>query len=107
MAALDGTYRRNRATIAQDGAFYMNEAAFYNDAGDDIAPELEQLAGLSADLTKLAAITATAAEINAMTDNVPVSVTFGTPTESPAGTLALSIQFKDGNVSDWLDGFFR
>ena len=95
MAALDGTYRPNRFTIAQDGNAYLNGAAFLNDAGTDIAPELEQLAGLSADLTKLAAITATAAEINAVADAMPHTVTVSSPVESPAGTVTITITAKD------------
>lgn len=47
MGTLDGSYRPHRFTIAQTGDAYMNGASFFNDAGDDIADQLEALADLT------------------------------------------------------------
>jgi hypothetical protein len=57
MGALDGTYRPNRFTIAQDGNAYKNGAKVYNDAGDDIGDQLEVLDDLTAaQITALGAL---------------------------------------------------
>lgn len=94
MAALDGTYPPIRFTIAQDGAAYMNNAPFYNDAGTDISSQLEALADVvAADLTKLGDVTVTAAQLNQTSlANGTHTITVGSQT---GDDIPVTIQLKD------------
>lgn len=52
-------HHSSRVYVGQDGAFYLNGAAFYNDAGDDISDSLESLNSLApAELAYIDGVTA-------------------------------------------------
>ena len=89
--AAEAGHHPNRSYRAQDGSWHLNGGAFYNDAEEDISPELEVLSGAANALGSLTA----ASSVTPNNDS-------GAASSIAAGVTHVDVQAVTNDANDWI-----